>query len=245
MSDQNISHDEPGPIGGREKRPLVFLLAEFVVLVVGVFLGVQVDRWYEDHKEALEDQNYLHRLDNDIAVMSADYDELMEGLSLMYDQSIAARKAMESCDLSVTHRDVLNSVLSSHQVLLSYPVSRSTYDEMIAYGAFARIDNVELKNEVANLYRIIELNQDSLSYLRQDLGRASEILLRRFPFTNDADGQLMVANFDFDAVCQDVEIQSGFAEVVDSRADWGLTGKVIRAKLEQVADLLARELAGS
>ena len=227
-----------------KRRSGMFLLIEFLALVAGVFLGVQVDRWYEDRQEQRDDQNYLFRLQNDVAVMTAEYEALLKGVAYAYAQSLTARRSVDSCDPSSVDRKSLDQVLSGHQVLLSFPVSRSAYDEMIASGAFARIENVELKNTVSDLYRTIDSSQDSLNYLRQDLGRASSILLTRFPFTNDAEGQLMVADYDFESVCQVTDIKSSLAEVVDSRADWILSGKSIHDKLKQVTAVLTRELNG-
>jgi hypothetical protein len=229
----------------RINRPTLFLIGEFAVLVIGVFMGVQVDRWYEDRKQDEAERNYLIRLQEDVVEMTEMYDSSLLDFQQLYEEAVAAGAALETCQPGDGQRSSLDAVFSSHQVMYSLPVSRSTYDEMIASGAFASIKNPRLKKQTANLYTLIDMDQNVLGYLRQDLGRASAILMQRISFSNDPEGQLMVADYDIETICQVPQIRSALAEVIDSRADWLISGKMIRERLTEVFQLLEEELAST
>jgi hypothetical protein len=218
------------------------VLGEFAALVLGVFMGVQVDRWYEDRKEAREERNYLNRLGEDLAEIRQIYDRLGPEIAGETRRAVEALRALEQCVVGAKSEPVFRAVLSDHQYLPSFPAPRSTYEEMIASGAFARLQNVELKAAAADLYTVMEWAQDTVNYQRQDLGRASNILLNELSFTTDESGQLLIRSYDFEALCRNDRVRSALAEVADSRSDWVVMEGFIRERMIALETLLGREL---
>ncbi len=117
-------------------------------------------------------------------------------------------------------------------------VSRSTYDEMIAAGVYARISNADLKNELTAFYTYAESMDGMLQYFRTDLGRASDILWRHVAFSTDDDGSATLTDYDFESLCRNVEVRNAMVEVIDSRGDWLGSARQFIRMLESIEALL-------
>jgi hypothetical protein len=136
------------------------------------------------------------------------------------DAAIRTLRAVENCTLPDSQIAEFEQALAEHQVLLSFNITRSTYDEMIAVGAFARIESLELKDSLSRLYAVANSALGFTEYFRADLGRASDIIWRYVSFSTDDAGKATVSSYNFDAMCESVELKNALVEVVDSRSDW-------------------------
>ena len=132
----------------------VFL--EFVVVVAGLFIGLQIDTWWESRQEAKLEYSYLLEIREDFESNSLGLEETLAGLDsiiqsilILYEQS-----ASETPSLSV---DELNNHVRSIIGMYAFiPVSRA-YSNMTGSGDLRLIRSRPLKNALAEYYAASEM----------------------------------------------------------------------------------------
>jgi len=146
--------------------------AEFVVILLGVLAAFAVDGWSEDRQDRALEENYLHRLKDDLArdleqigqARWASFAKARATTTLLYelDDPLAAAipaftDSARSIDFSVPATEVISVNHMGDLVWLAYRdrtlrPSRSTYDEMISTGRLIVIDDDELRAAIIGYY---------------------------------------------------------------------------------------------
>lgn len=229
---------------------------EFVVVVVGIFLGLQVDGWNEARKERRAEGVYLERL-------AADMDEMIEANAVRERQTTRLRSALfvleslDRCELAEADRELFEFAIVSHQGMRRFVIIRATYDEMVGSGALARLGNIELKNAVSALFAEADAAEDMLRYFSADLGRASDIIWQSVSLFVERDGPPPAAmtdeellavqvtetvRYDFDALCRNAPFRNAMVEVVDSNTDRLRLSGELQTRLQEVKQLIGQAL---
>lgn len=126
------------------------IILDFVIVVVGVFIGIQVSNWNDDRQNAARTQSYYARLLHDLEserralVARLDYMSVTE----KYGQSaLAALHDPEAMQTS----DFLIDLYQASQIW-TYAVQRATYDEILSSGIAETIPDAELRTQLANVF---------------------------------------------------------------------------------------------
>jgi hypothetical protein len=123
---------------------------EFVILVLGVFLGIQVNNWNQGRLDRAEGREYRHRL---IADLESNQRDL--AFRIHYDgQALGhARAAIAALDRPVGS-DPGQFVLDAYEASNHIPqaLRQFTYDEAVAAGKAERLGEPRLREKVANYY---------------------------------------------------------------------------------------------
>ena len=217
------------------------IFAEFVLIVTGIFLGLQADSWFENRQLAESLNIYLERLTKDVGQMTSDLGASRKINLEERDAAVRSLRALENCALLDSQIAEFDQTLARHQVLLSFNITRSTYDEMIAVGAFARIHSLELKDALSHFYSVANSALGFTDYFRADLGRASDIIWRHVSFSTDDLGVGVISDYEFEAICKSTEFKNALVEVVDSRRDWIWQADGMLEILEDLSRLLNNE----
>ena len=124
---------------------------DFVIVVVGVYLGIQVNNWNEARAEARREAVYLAALKEDfgqiIAELEADareYETMANAMTFLLDQS-----RLPSPDATVTE---LNSAAARLISMEGTPIVDDTYTNLTGSGDLSIIKSQTLKNELASFY---------------------------------------------------------------------------------------------
>jgi hypothetical protein len=219
-----------------------FIFAEFILIVAGIFLGLQADSWFENRRLAESLDIYVVRLKEDIDQMILDLGEGYQMNMQQRDAAIRTLRAVEHCAVPETQVTEFEQVLADHQVLLGFNITRSTYNEMIAVGAFAHIENIQLKDTLSRFYAVANSSLGFTDYFRSDLGRSSDIIWRYVKFSTDDAGEPLVAGYDMEAMCNSVEMKNALVEVVDARKDWMWIAGGMLEMLRDLSRLLEEEI---
>jgi hypothetical protein len=232
------------------------LSIELLVVVVGIFLGLQVDSWNESRKEAARESIYLERLLADIEEMLAQHSahekiaaDRLKGIYVTFD-------ALHACALDAEAVQAFERTLMDHQFLPRLEVVRSTYDEMVASGALARIDDPVLKKKISEVYSSAVAAQQFIEYFTADLGRASDIIWRHVAFDlrpeslEEARGEdwwgpendFLTVSYDLQALCGASTFRNAMVEVYDSVKDRLGLGERFARELASLQDLLRDRL---
>lgn len=234
------------------RRDWGMVLIEILVVVVGIFIGLQVDDWNLARKQRADQEIYLDRLGADVDLMIHRETLVQERFESRRHQIHASLSALQTCRLIEGEKDSFESVLLGHQVMPRLQLERATFDEMVAGGALARIDDPALKQSISTLFAEGEDINDSLDYFSADLGRASDIVWHRVTFLVDAapaqaddstayrpdDQYPDRVDYHFEALCQDTVFRNALIEVLDSAADRLHASREFTAKLLHLKGLL-------
>ena len=123
---------------------------DLVILVLGVFLGIQVSNWNQGRLDRAEGADYRDQIYLDLESNQRDL-----AFRVRYDGQILAHA---EAALAALDRPVENSpgdfIISAYEASnhIPQPVRRDTYDEVQSAGKASFLGNKMLRNRIANYY---------------------------------------------------------------------------------------------
>ncbi|MEM6412399.1 MAG: DUF6090 family protein [Pseudomonadota bacterium] len=124
---------------------------DFVIVVVGVFIGIQVANWNDDRTDRGEEIQYLRALQTDV---DASLMELEDQLNFLERQGEAQRTLVE---YSAGDRDDLSAEMIDKLVHVGvyelYPLSpqQAAFEELKSSGKLSLLQSVELRNKLQEM----------------------------------------------------------------------------------------------
>ena len=123
---------------------------DFVIVVVGVFIGIQVSNWNEDRQTASRTQNYYSRLIDDL---DSERRALLARLDYMAVTDRFGQSALAAFnDPSAKRTSQFLIALYQASQIWTYSVQRATYDEILSSGVADAIPEPELRTQLANVF---------------------------------------------------------------------------------------------
>ena len=219
----------------RQDWSTVFL--EIMIVVVGIFIGLQVDGWNEDRKHRNQEKIYFTRIADDLLAMKRELENLIAMRQMFVNQMAAATLALESCDDSSESQAAISFALLTYQVAPGFKYFGATYEEMLATGAFARIGNLDLKKAIANTFSGLTRFGRFLESIRASLPVVDEILWRYADYGIEPGTAGSRVSFDLQTLCRNREVRNAFVEIVDIQRDGMGVGKPL---LDDIVALLSQ-----
>lgn len=125
---------------------------DFVIVVTGVFIGIQAANWNEARADKARARVYLERIQSDLKADLANYRDRMQFWRAV---SAYGRTGLVYADTGRpddgTHWDVLLAYFQASQVA-EFLTTSTTYDELKGAGELNLIANLELRNALAGYY---------------------------------------------------------------------------------------------
>jgi hypothetical protein len=156
---------------------------DFVIVVTGVFVGLQVNNWNEGRADRQREAGYLQGLAQDIRVDIADIDEIirvstlrMSAMSYLLEQADGARlpggfdSARGRIDIEPSppyEANDPNTIGIAMFILTTLDGNRLTYDTMINAGGIGIIRDAALAREIQTYYAHIDKALSFEDALRQ------------------------------------------------------------------------------
>ena len=132
-------------------RDWVSVGIDFVIVVAGVFMGVQVDSWWDSRSDARKERAYLVELKQDFAQTVNEieddrkkYEAIATAMVALLDESHRETPSMSTAELNRNFGQVL--------YMVGTPVVTDTYANLTGSGDLALIRSQELKNALAAFY---------------------------------------------------------------------------------------------
>lgn len=133
------------------KQDWFTVLVEIMIVVLGVFIGIQVSNWNDARVESRREASYLAALKEDfgsvIAELESDivrYEEIANAMTLLLDQS---RKAAPDASL-----DALNGAAGLLIAMEGTPIVSATYTNLTGSGDLAIIKSRAVKNSMSSFF---------------------------------------------------------------------------------------------
>lgn len=139
---------------------------EVLVVVVGIFIGLQVDGWNETRKDRTIERRYLERLSEELV---QDIDEMQYGLELAKSRRVMGELLLNSLeDSSAARANPTKFITAIEQAGYTFlpAINDSTFEEIKFAGHLGLIQNESLRRSIAAYYKLIE-RYDQWGYLRE------------------------------------------------------------------------------
>ena len=209
---------------------------EFVIVVAGIFVGLQVDSWNTDRTDRIREQAILKQLHSDFAVNAVSigrfagrHEQMVEGLAF-------ALEVLTRGELAKTDARRFRDAFVSMYQLPSISATMGGYNAVIATGDLALITDQELKSRLVQLSTEIDAETSLTSYFR-DLNQVNMELTRDvvllMPNDDRTDTTLQV---DFDVVKSDFRM---LTVVADQRRKHQIIGAARRSLANNFSEAAA------
>ena len=146
----------------------IYAFGEIALIMIGILLALQIDKWNNNNRDIVEERLVLTRLNMEL---SSNLDKITS-LKVGYrDKEISLKKIDSIFETKNVEHDstfLSNIIVSSSYGWTVQPLSQTTYDELINTGKFGIIRNIELRSSISQLYNTYQL------YERVGLARTSE-----------------------------------------------------------------------
>ena len=225
------------------------IFIEFVLLVLGVFLGIQVANWNSDAIDRSEAREALNRLKEDLQLSikltqsNAEFmTENARGADLVLDR-------LRACTLPDADRDRFANGLYRLGKIMPARLVRTTFDELRDSGKLRLIGNAELRQTLSETVR----RQDSHE------GVSKLISVRMDPHIAYVDSHVIFAvdakigdaqrlewtqlDIDFDAACKDRRFRTAVGAVRNYTYDALSDSGRMQKRYRELLDMIERENA--
>lgn len=150
---------------------------EIAIVVIGIFIGLQVDAWNDVRKDRQEESDYLQRLHDDVATLvgmqQQRIETRMERLEDMADAADILIGVAPLTDWSKRHCDAL---AFSH-IYVPLPMALPALDEMLSTGKLSLIRDIPLREALSRLQIQVVRSEEMIARIDGSV----RVLSRHYP----------------------------------------------------------------
>lgn len=134
------------------KQEWTAIVIDFVIVVLGVFIGLQVANWNEARADQVRGHSYLERIHNDLEADLANYQDRLNFWRTVSEYGRKGLAYAETGDAAgATQWQLVLAYFQASQ-LAEYFTTSVTYDELRSAGEIHLIGDVALRNQLAEYY---------------------------------------------------------------------------------------------
>lgn len=202
---------------------------EILVVVVGIFLGLQADGWNEARKFRQQEAVYLGKIRDDLVAMRAELTDRIALFETGTRRMTSALRALEACNHSAQAQADVEFALESYQISPPANYLDATYGEMVASGAHARIRSQALKQQISQTFSALRDYRADLRNFRISLPVVDAVVWNHVTYGVESDSGAQSASFDMAEICQSRPMRNAVVEMIDIQRDsLGTTRRVVQ-----------------
>ncbi len=192
---------------------------EFVLLVLGVYLGIQAQQWQSELEGRRLERGYLQRMLNDVDLSIQTNDLNITRLKGLAAGQVLVVSSLGRCQLQEGQRDAFADGLSDLAKVGPSVFVQSTMDEMLSAGKFALVQNPAVRDAMNGLARDARYQNNIFTAVHAQLAASSMSTSQRFirtypdyktPFDPVRWNDLSI---DFEGLCQDRAFQAAVSNI--------------------------------
>lgn len=222
---------------------------EFVLLVLGVFLGIQVANWNEALIERRDAHDVMQRLEEDLRLTIKLTQRNAEFMTANARDTDLVLDRLRACELPEADRDRFANGLYTLGKIMPARWVRTTFDELRDSGRLRLIGNAELRRALSETAR----RQDSHEGIFQTrLGRLdphivyadSQVIFDVAASTGGSgDITWQQLDIDFDAACKDRRFQTAVAAIRNYTYDGLFDSNRMQQRYTELLAMIEKENA--
>lgn len=220
---------------------------DFVIVVIGVFVGLQVNNWNEARAERAKEYGYLVRLHEDLTRSIATIDRTVGMLERQAAGQTVFLDALERCAVSPGSSDEIEYAISTLGYINAPIFSSRTYDELTSSGSFYVIENEEIRTGLSDVVRRV----GHLNHTVENIYRLTEhhrfTVEENVLFTNirpfDDFGSTASVEYDIGELCRDRKIASAVSAIRLQTMDRFYAYQALAALYRRLPPMIEGEIA--
>lgn len=145
---------------------ILYAVGEIILVVIGILIALSVNNWNQEKKDRIVEKDYLSRIHRDLVQDTTNFrrivthnTNLREDIKKLLVNLYAGVDQIEQVQqMSLVYDQALDQVFSPND---------NTYKGMASTGALGLIQNIELKEEIVDLYSEYDQNKALLSSINE------------------------------------------------------------------------------
>lgn len=210
---------------------------EILIVVIGIFLGLQVSEWNERRLERIHEQFILQQLQDDFIESKSLIETAVNKKKDLIDDLYFAVKIMQSGKLEEEDRDRFELAYYRNNSLQGTEVVMGTYNSLVAAGEFNIIQDEILRKMLLKFDARIVKEKSFLDYVRNYFLSTSEELNNLLIFRADKNNGEKIIEVDFEGLMNNREARAFLTERYGDH--WQIT-ELRKEILVQVNDIIQR-----
>lgn len=153
---------------GLRRQDWFTAILEIVILVIGIYIGLQVDDWVSERQDRKAEKTYLEQLVRDVAELQQ---QVIDQSVFEIDKVHRAARVIEllSTEDPAQHAAELGPLLTTLSSRRTISLSSATYEQMVSSGHLQLIRNVDLRDRVVRHFAQMKRDEAIISKNNQDL----------------------------------------------------------------------------
>jgi len=127
------------------------VLVDFIIVVVGVFVGLQVSNWNQAQQDSATEHQYIERIQQDLLATEKDMLGRVNYFNQVKSHALATLNALDN-PVEILGQKFLFDAFEASQTLRR-PMGRDTYNELLSDGSLKTISKVIIRQRLAQYYR--------------------------------------------------------------------------------------------
>ena len=223
---------------------------DFLIVVVGVFMGLQVSNWNAERLERTQERDYLIRLHGDFVESVNGQTRDLNFLTQQLSDQAAILKSLDACNVEPEDAAAFQRGINTLGYINPPRIFRRTVDEMVAAGRTDIIQNQALKDQLSGVIALVEWRGNSFT---ESVARTTEHyryiieeevrydLTRKYsdPFL----GEFIGVDFDIQALCQSPQIARAISAISYTTLERRRAYEPILQQYKDFLPVLADELS--
>jgi hypothetical protein len=125
---------------------------DFLIVVVGVFIGIQVANWNTTLVDRKVGDEYLIRVQNEVIKTKNNFESLQALTDMVILHTESALNVLEFNDKNISEQFLLDAYIAGHEIVGF--IERDVYEEILSVGALNKIANIQVRKEIQNFYQL-------------------------------------------------------------------------------------------
>ena len=224
------------------------VVLDFLIVVVGIYVGLQVDNWNEDRKSRIEEQDYLLRLAEDIDGSMAQGQFVRDFIVRSADRAGIVLNSLDDCSVDPESRvDFANGLYHLGKMFPPY-LQMGTIDELRSTGKLAILQSTELRDQMNATIREFDTSNmiynDAETRTREHVLYVDTKVVYRIeaPQLGNAEITWDMLEVDIDDVCQDDRFYAAVAMVRNYAYDMAARHDLMMDAIEQFRTVVDAEI---
>lgn len=145
------------------------IAVEFVLLVIGVFLGIQVANWNEARNMQQRKAAALARMHDEAEANIAYLQQRIDVLTRDAPARTEALRRLVANDWQGADPARMAAAFNSIGLAPAIVPPKGVYDELVSTGMFAELGDPRLRDAISSYYSVIEFVQGQVDYVRSGI----------------------------------------------------------------------------
>jgi hypothetical protein len=134
---------------------------DFVIVVIGVFVGIQASNWNQARAERQQAREYRAMLQSDLDANLENIATRRRYYGWVRDEALATLADLDRPSSSLDEQFLVHAYQATQ--IQPWALKRNTYDEVLSIGAMANLGDPLLRDKIANYYVGAEVTGANIS----------------------------------------------------------------------------------